>query len=64
MKEGAAASSIVTAVSVKSVRKIQEQQSTTAPPPFSGPETNGSSINTNEGGNNQEAEGLMHHIRL
>ncbi|CAK8541464.1 unnamed protein product [Lathyrus sativus] len=56
MKEGAVPSSIVTAVSVKSVRKIQEHQSTTAPPPFSGPETNGSSINTNEGGNNQETE--------
>ncbi|TKY66175.1 putative G3BP protein [Spatholobus suberectus] len=56
MKEGAALSSAVSTVSVKSVHKSQEQQSTAAPSPSSMSETNGSSINTNEIGNNQEAE--------
>lgn len=58
MKEGGAAP--LPAVSVKSASKVQEQQSTVAPPPPSMSETNGSSIiNTNEGGNNQETEGLV-----
>lgn len=65
MKEGAAPSSTVTAASVKSVSKSQEQQGTAAPPPSSMSETNGSiiNINTNEGGNNQENEGVIPHFR-
>lgn len=53
-------SSIVANVSVKSAHKSQEQHGTTAPPPSSMPETNGSSINinNNEIGNSQEAEGV------
>jgi hypothetical protein len=64
MKEGAAPSPIVAAVSVKPASKIQEQLSTAAPPPPSMSETNGPILNTNEGGNNQEIEGLVHHILL
>ncbi|KAG4377584.1 hypothetical protein GLYMA_18G159100v4 [Glycine max] len=56
MKEGAAPSSTVTPVSVKSAHKSQEQQGIAAPPPSSISETNGSIINTNEVGNNQETE--------
>ncbi|XP_027350599.1 putative G3BP-like protein [Abrus precatorius] len=56
MKEGSTLSSTATAVSVKSAIKTQEQQGNAAPPPSSILETNGSSINTNEIGNNQEAE--------
>lgn len=58
MKEGAVTSSIVANVSVKSAHKSQEQHGTTAPPPSSMPETNGTSINinNNEIGNSQEAE--------
>ncbi|XP_020225039.1 putative G3BP-like protein isoform X1 [Cajanus cajan] len=56
MKEGAIPSSTVTTVTVKSAHKSQEQQGTAAPPPSIMSETNGSSINTNEIGNNQEVE--------
>lgn len=62
MKGAAAPSSVMTAASVRTSIKIQEQQSAAAPSPSSVPETNGSSISTNEGGNNQETEGLVNHI--
>ena len=63
MKEGAAPSSTVTPVSVKSDHKSQEQQGIAAPPPSSISETNGSIINTNEVGNNQETEGVVPLVR-
>ncbi|KAK7339117.1 hypothetical protein VNO77_19762 [Canavalia gladiata] len=56
MKEGGAPLSTVTAVSVKFAIKSQDQLSTTAAPPSSVSEINGSSVNTNEIGNNQETE--------
>ncbi|KAL2336831.1 hypothetical protein Fmac_011277 [Flemingia macrophylla] len=55
-KEGATPSSTVTTIPVKSAHKSQEQQGTAAPPPSIMSETTGSSINTNENGNNQETE--------
>ncbi|XP_061339116.1 nuclear transport factor 2 isoform X2 [Gastrolobium bilobum] len=56
MKDAAALSSAAIAVSVKCTVKSLEQQGTVAPPPSSMSETNDSSINTNETGNNQETE--------
>ncbi|XP_019461825.1 PREDICTED: putative G3BP-like protein isoform X2 [Lupinus angustifolius] len=55
-KESPAQSSTAAVVSLKYVVKSQDQQGTAAPPPPNTSETNVSSINTNDIGNNQETE--------
>ncbi|KAF1884092.1 hypothetical protein Lal_00013052 [Lupinus albus] len=55
-KESPAQSSTAAVVSVKYVVKSQDRQGTAAPPPPNTSETNVSSINTNDIGNNQETE--------
>ncbi|XP_019432229.1 PREDICTED: putative G3BP-like protein isoform X1 [Lupinus angustifolius] len=64
MKENAAPSSTAAVVSVKYVVKSRNQQETVAPPPPNLSETNGSSINTNEIGNNHETEAEGYSIYL
>ncbi|CAL0304544.1 unnamed protein product [Lupinus luteus] len=56
IKESPAQSSTAAVVSVKYVVKSQDQQGTATPPPSNTSETNVSSINTNDIGNNQETE--------